>query len=46
LVSLFLNDHELVKRAELAGPRFVEREFGVERMVKETLDLYGSRRAA
>lgn len=46
LVSLFLNDNELVKQAELAGPRFVERVFGVERMVKETLDLYGTRRAA
>lgn len=45
LVSLFLNDNELVKRAELAGPRFVERVFGVERMVEETLDLYGNRRA-
>jgi glycosyltransferase involved in cell wall biosynthesis len=46
LVSRFLNDNKLVKRAELAGPRFVERVFGLERMVKETLDLYGTRRAA
>jgi glycosyltransferase involved in cell wall biosynthesis len=45
LVSLFLNDNELVKQAELAGPRFVGKVFGVERMVKETLDLYGIRRA-
>lgn len=46
LVSLFLNDRELVKQAELAGPKFVAKVFGVERMVKETLDLYGARRAA
>lgn len=46
LVCLFLNDNKLVEQAELAGPRFVERVFGVERMVKETLNLYGTRRAA
>lgn len=46
LANLFLNDNELVKRAGLAGPKFVERVFGVERMVKETLDLYGAKRVA
>lgn len=44
LVSLFLNDNQLVKQAQLAGPTFVENVFGVERMVKETLDLYDIRR--
>jgi glycosyltransferase involved in cell wall biosynthesis len=43
LVSQFLNDKKLAKNAELAGPRFVERVFGLDRMIKQTVDVYESR---
>lgn len=46
LVGLYLENSDLMKQAESAGPKFVERVFGVNRMVNETLDLYGVRSAA
>lgn len=46
LVGLYLENSELMKQAELAGPKFVERVFGVNRMVNETLNHYGVRSAA
>jgi glycosyltransferase involved in cell wall biosynthesis/SAM-dependent methyltransferase len=40
LVGLYLESDELRTQAKLAGPKFVERVFGVKRMVNETLALY------
>lgn len=40
LVGSYLEHEASLKEAESAGPKFVERVFGVERMVRETLHLY------
>lgn len=40
LVGGCLEDDAFLRGAETDGPKFVERVFGVERMVRETLDLY------
>ena len=41
LVGQYLENGELVRQAEVAGTNFVERVFGVKRMVCETIDIYG-----
>ncbi len=40
LVDSCLEDDAFLREAASAGPKFVERVFGVERLVRETLDLY------
>ena len=40
LVSFILNNDRFAEEAKLAGPRYVKKEFGIERMVKETMNLY------
>lgn len=40
LVGSYLEDDAFLREAESAGPKFVARVFGVERMVRETLHLY------
>ncbi len=40
LVDSYLEDDAFLREAASAGPKFVERVFGVERLVRETLDLY------
>ncbi|HYA66398.1 MAG TPA: glycosyltransferase, partial [Burkholderiaceae bacterium] len=41
LVGEFLDGSETVSKARRAGPKFVADRFGVDRMILETLDVYG-----
>jgi glycosyltransferase involved in cell wall biosynthesis len=41
LISSMLNDPDWIMRARRHGPRFVQRHFGLDRMVNETMALYG-----
>jgi glycosyltransferase involved in cell wall biosynthesis len=37
-----LNDRSFCERARVSGPRFVAARFGLDRMIEETLQLYGA----
>jgi len=41
LVGEFLDDSDKASKARKVGPRFVADRFGIDRMILETLDLYG-----
>ncbi len=41
LIVEYLADKNRLAKAETHGPRFVERAFGINRMIKETVELYG-----
>lgn len=41
LVASYLENEALLKQARSAGPGFIERTFGMKRMIDETLKLYG-----
>ncbi len=41
LISSMLDDRDWIMRARRHGPRFVQRHFGLDRMVTETMALYG-----
>jgi glycosyltransferase involved in cell wall biosynthesis len=36
-----LDDHEWRKNAAIQGPAFVAKRFGIDRMLRETLEVYG-----
>jgi len=41
LIIEYLADKNRLAKAETHGPQFVERAFGINRMIKETVELYG-----
>jgi len=41
LIGEYLADKNRLAKAEIHGPQFVERVFGINRMIKETIELYG-----
>lgn len=41
LIVEYLADKNRLAKAEIHGPQFVERAFGCNRMIKETVELYG-----
>ncbi len=41
LVGEYLADKNRLAKAETHGPQFVRRTFGINRMIKETIELYG-----
>lgn len=41
LIMEYLTDENRLAKAETHGPQFVERAFGINRMIKETVELYG-----
>lgn len=41
LIVEYLADKNRLAKAETHGPQFVERAFGINRMIKETVELYG-----
>jgi glycosyltransferase involved in cell wall biosynthesis len=43
LIVRYLEDDAMVATARLHGPHFVSRVFGVDRMIQETIELYGLR---
>lgn len=41
VVTAFAHDRAALELARAAGPSFVERTFGISRMIRETINLYG-----
>lgn len=42
LVSKYLSDKNETSKAKISGPQFVKRNFGIDRMIIETIELYGN----